>query len=199
MRNHWRRASVALLFCALPLLAQEGGGESSKDSGMLIWQWANFLILAGLLVWLIVKQGGPALAARTRQIQEGLAAGDKAKKEAEARAAEVQKKLANLETEIAGLRKTANEEREREAERIRREAATEMSRLTRQADLEVESAGKTARLELKRFAATLALDLAEQQIRERMTPEIQTVLMRGFIGGLDREALPDQHVKQVTQ
>ena len=54
---------------------------------MIIWQTMNFVILAGLLGWLIVKQGGPLLAARSKEIAEGLAAGEKAKAEADARAA----------------------------------------------------------------------------------------------------------------
>ena len=88
---------------------------------MLIWEVLNFLILAWLLGWLAVKQGGPLLAARSKEIGEGLAAGEKAKAEADARAAQVQAKLANLETDVAGLRNIAKEEREREADRIRRE------------------------------------------------------------------------------
>ena len=87
---------------------------------MLIWQILNFLILAGGLGYLAVKQGGPLLAARSKEITDGLAAGEKAKAEADARAAQVQAKLANLEKDIAGLRAEAKDEREREADRIRR-------------------------------------------------------------------------------
>jgi F-type H+-transporting ATPase subunit b len=186
MRATLRKAGpwLGLLFTALPLLAQEGGGAEAKESSTLIWQWANFAILAGLLGWIIAKQGGPALAARGKQIQDGLAAGEKAKAEAEARAADVQAKLANLEGEIAGLRTSSKEEREREADRIRREGAAEIARVHRQAELEIEAAGKQAHLDVQRFAARLAIELAEQRIRERMTPEVQSELLRSFAGGL---------------
>lgn len=192
-----RLATFAL--SALPLLAQESGDEAAKETTRLIWESANFVILAGALGWLIVKKGGPALAARTQQIQESLAAGERAKKEADARAAEVSRKLANLETEIGALRADANQEREREADRIRRDAAAEIERMTRHADMELESAGKAARLELQRYAAKLALELAEKKIRERMTPEIQAELIGGFIHGLPQNYAPDTKSRQVAQ
>jgi F-type H+-transporting ATPase subunit b len=182
MQSGFRKVGLLLLF-ALPLLAQEGG-SAAKESSTLIWQWANFIILAGLLGWIIAKQGAPALAARTRQIQGGLEAGEKAKAEAEARAAAVNQKLANLEVEIASLRASSREEQDREAERIRREGEAEMARLHRQSEAEIEAAGKLAQLEVKRFAARLAIELAEQKIREGMTPQVQAGLLRNFAAGL---------------
>jgi F-type H+-transporting ATPase subunit b len=151
---------------------------------MIIWQTINFVILAGLLGWLIVKQGGPLLAARSKEIAEGLAAGEMAKAEADARAAQVQEKLSHLGTEIAAMRADAKEEREREAERIRRETQAEIARIHVQAEHEVESAGKHARLEVQRAAAKLAIELAEDKVRARMSPEIQSALLRGFLTDL---------------
>ena len=84
--------SLAALLPA-SLMAAEGGGKAPELSP--VWEWLNFLILAGVLGWLISKHLGPLLVARTRQIHEGLAAGEKAKAEAEAQAAAVQAKLAN--------------------------------------------------------------------------------------------------------
>lgn len=186
---------AGFFLAALPLLAQEGGG-GGQESHTLIWQWANFAILAGLLGWIIVKQGGPALAARTKQIQEGLAAGEKAKAEADARAASVQQKLANLESEIAALRTSAREEREREAERIRREGGAEITRVHRQAELEIEAAGKQAHLDVQRFAARLAIELAEHKIREKMTPEIQAELLHSFASGLSAKQMAQIQVRK---
>jgi F-type H+-transporting ATPase subunit b len=151
---------------------------------MFIWEVLNFLILAGLLGWLIAKHGTPLLAARSREIGEGLAAGEKAKAEANARAAQVQAKLANLGTEIATLRADAKEEREREAERIRRETETEIARIRYQAGYEIESAGKQARMEVQHAAAKMAIELAEQKVRARMSPEIQAGLLQGFLTDL---------------
>lgn len=145
-----------------------------------LWKWPNFLMLAALLGYLIKKHGGPLLAARSQEIKESLEAGQKAKVEAEARAAAVQAKIANLDREIAELRANSKAELEREADRIRREAENELSRIEHQAQAEIIAIGKQAQNEVRQFAAKLALDLAEQKIRGRMTPDVQSTLLHNF-------------------
>jgi F-type H+-transporting ATPase subunit b len=160
--------------------------EKMTEGELLLWEALNFLVLAGALGWLAVKHGGPLLAARSKEIGEGLAAGEKAKAEADARAAQVQAKLANLETDVAALRTSAKEEREREADRIRRETEAEIARIRYQAVQEIESAGKQARMEVQRAAVKMAIELAEQKVRARMSPEVQAGLLQGFIQDLPR-------------
>jgi F-type H+-transporting ATPase subunit b len=174
---------LSTLLLAVPLLAQETG---SAKPDMTLWEWLNFAILAILLGWIVAKQGGPALRERSRQIRDGLAAGQKAKDDAEARASEVQARLAGLEREIAAMRTNAAAEREREAERIHAETQAEIARIQRQCQQELESLGKLARLEVQRTAARLAMELAEQKVRARMSPELQSTLIQGFL-----EDLPD--------
>ena len=180
-------AFLLVLLLALPLCGQEAGG--GEKPGMDLWKWLNFALLAGILGWLIAKNLGPMLVARTRQIQEGLAAGQKAKAEADARAATVQTRLANLGQAISEMRASAREERDREGERIRRDTQAELARIQNQAEQEIESSGKLARHELQRFAAKLAIDLAEQKVRARMSPEVQSALANNFIGEMSDGAL----------
>jgi F-type H+-transporting ATPase subunit b len=158
--------------------------EKMPEAELLIWEALNFLVLAGVLGWLARKHGTPLLAARSKEIGEGLAAGEKAKAEADARAAQVQAKLANLEKDVAVLRTSAKEERELEADRIRRETETEIARIRSQAEMEIEFAGKHARMEVQRAAAKMAIELAEQKVRARMSPEIQAGLLQAFIKDL---------------
>jgi len=165
---------------ALVLLAEEGG----KVEPNLIWKWLNFALLAGILGYLIAKNLGPMLVARSKQIQDGLAAGTKAKAEAEARAAAVQAKLANLEGDVGRMRAEAKVEREREAERLRGEMERELGRIRQHANQEIESTGKIARLEVQSFAAKMAIELAERKVRARMSPEVEAALLGNFLDGL---------------
>lgn len=183
-----KRFVTGFILLAAPALAQEAAGGPEKPN-ILVWQILNFLILAGLIGWMAVKQGGPMLASRKKGIQEGLAAGERAKADADARAAEVQKKLGNFEKEIAELRSGAREERDREADRIRREAKAEIARIHAQAEQEIDSAGKLARIEVQRAAARLAVEIAEQRVRERMTPELQAALLQGFLSDISTGAV----------
>ena len=181
-----KRYFVMLALVAIPAFAQESGG--AEKPSLLLWQTLNFLILAGLLGWLVVKQGGPLLTSRSKEITEGLAAGEIAKAEADARAAEVEAKLGNLEKEINALRGSAREERDREADRIRHDTQAEIARIHHQAEMEIESAGKQARLEVQRAAAALAIDLAEKKVRARMSTDVQSALLETFLKDLTGEA-----------
>jgi F-type H+-transporting ATPase subunit b len=145
-----------------------------------LWKWPNFLMLAGLLGYLIKKHGGPLLAARSQEIRESLEAGKKAKIEADARAAAVQTKIANLDREVSELRANSKAELGREGDRVRRDAENELSRLEHQTQAEIIAIGKQAQNEVRQYAAKLALDLAEQKIRGRMTADAQSTLLNNF-------------------
>lgn len=163
---------------------EKAGGaehEGSEHKDLEVWKWANFAILVGILGYLISKNVAPMLVARSAEVREGLAAGERAKAEAEAKSAAVDARLAGLEKTLAGMQVEAREEREREAGRIRHETQNELARLQRHEEMEIESTGKLARLELQRQAAKLAIDLAEQKLRARMSPETENTLLDRFV------------------
>jgi F-type H+-transporting ATPase subunit b len=149
-----------------------------------LWKWPNFVLLVALLGYLIKKHGAPLLQSRSQQIRESLEAGEKAKAEAEARAAATEARIANLGSEIAGLRAAAHADLEREADRIRRDAEAEMGRIEQHTAMEIVAIGKQTRLELRQYAASLAMDLAEQKIRARMSPDVQATLIDNFSGDI---------------
>jgi F-type H+-transporting ATPase subunit b len=185
-----KRFLTGLLLFSVPLLAEEGG---AGQPDMTIWKWLNFLILAGLIGWFAVKQGGPAFAGRKKEIADQLAAGERAKAEALAKSRAVDARLANLGADIATLRAESHDEREREAARLRHDFERETDRIRRQSEMEIESAGKMARIELQRFAAKLAVDLAEQKIRARMTPDAQSALLAGFLADFRQSGAGEKH------
>lgn len=151
-----------------------------------LWKWPNFLLLVGLLGYLIRKHGRPLLAARSEHIRQGLEAGEKAKAEAAARAAAVQAKIASLDREIAEFRTSALADLEREAERVRQKTDSELSRIEQHTAAEIVIFGKQTRLELRQYVAKLAVELAEQKIRARMSPDVQSTLVNNFTGDLSR-------------
>jgi F-type H+-transporting ATPase subunit b len=177
-----RFATLALVVCftAAPIFAE----EKEEGGGLQIWKWANFVVLAGGLGYLIGKKGGPFFAARSVKIRKDMADAGDVRQDAEARAAEVDRRLANLEAEIAALRAESGKEEEAEAAGFGRHTAAEIAKTQAQAEQEIAAAGKAARLELKRYCAELAVGLAEQKIRARMTPETQDELVRGFVRDL---------------
>ena len=164
---------------------KERAGHHGPD--LTPWKIANFALLLVGLGYLVRKKGGPFFAGRTREIREGIEEAARMKAEAEARAAEIDRRLAALGDEIEELRRMAHQEMAAEQERLRAETGQQIAKIQAQAEQEIASAGKAARQQLKEHAAELALKLAEQRIRTRMTAETQDRLLGAFTEGLARQ------------
>ena len=175
----------ALILVLTPLCAAEHDDKPEKD--MTPWLWANFVILAGGAGYLAAKKGGPYFASRSQDIRKGMADAEKLTADSQARVAAVNAKIANLQTEIESIRVGIRQEQKQEHERLERETSAEMQRIRTHVQYEMEAAGKAARLALRQHAAQLALELAEQKLRARMTPQMQDVLTRSFVEGLQNQ------------
>lgn len=166
-------------------------GEHHPASGLreAVFKWINFLALFGLLGYLLRKPMSQFFAGRTRAILHGLEEGRRANEEAAQRLREIEDRLGRVEWEIAELRKTAAGEADVERNRLRVAARAETERIFAMAQQEIRALAKAARAELKSYAAGLAVELAEQRIRARLTPERQAALLRGYAA-----SLRDKHV-----
>ena len=159
----------------------EGGGEHSDLS---TWKWLNFAILAGLLGWAISKNAGPFFDARIAGIQREINEAKEVRQEAEARAAAIEQRLANLDTELVQMRTDARREMEAEGDRIQDETRRLVTRASEQATQEIATMSKAAENELRIEAGRLALELAENKLKARMSPEADGSLVGRFVAGL---------------
>jgi len=176
---------VALLGCAAgPAVCAEASG--SGEGNLKVWEWANFLILAGGLGYLAGKNGGPFFAARSGKIRQDMTEAAELRRQAEERAAEVERRLAGIESYVAAMREESRNEARAETERMAQQTAQDVARIQAQAEQDIATATKAARAELKRHSAELAVALAERLIRARMTPAAQDELVREFTIGLDK-------------
>lgn len=170
---------------ALVLASQEGGHGAPSMTG---WKWANFALLAGGLGYLIAKKAPAFFQDRTAQIQKGIVDAAKLKADADARAALIEKKMAELGAEIEALRAGARKESEAEYQRLREETALQFAKIQVQAERDIASAAKAARMELKIQAADLAIGLAEKQLLGRITAQAGRGLVAGFVKDLEHQA-----------
>jgi len=188
-----RRATLAMLtgfILAASALPQEARPapptqqEGEQGDPWILWKWANFLILAGGLGYLISKHAPAFFDQRSREIEESLLEAAKAKQEAETRAAGIEKRLAELGREIETLRQAARVETAAEADRLRSESERHLQRIQQQAVQEIDLMASAARHELRKYASLLALDLAEQRIHSRISKDVQEELVDGFLQDL---------------
>jgi len=185
-----RRLLLAAALACIPLAAQEKpveGQTATESEPSSVWKWANFVILAGGLGYLMAKHLPALFAARSKEIQKGISESQKMKQDAERRSAEMDARLKSLGADIERFRTESAAEMQQEGERIGRETAAEIKKIEEHAGVEIDAAGKTARRQLKEYSAELALELAEQRLRTRMDSATESTLVDGFVKDLERQ------------
>ena len=180
----------AVLLLAVALAAGSAAAQESprgnpavqeEQEPAVIWAWINFAILVGLLGYMISKRAPAFFQARTEQIQRGMAEAATAKREADERMAEMERRLSGLGAEIENLRASMRREMAAEGERIRQETDRHLRRIQEQAEQEIDTMTKNARRQLQLYASELALKSAEQQLPARVTGEVEDRLVNWFI------------------
>src|SRR5581483_249965 len=169
--------------------AKPGGGETKSEGDedkWLGWNWANFLILGGALVYLTRKSVAAFFTGRTESIRRDIDESKRLREDAEKRAAEIDRRLGALGAEIDKIGREIRAEFAHDGERIRKETERHVERIQHQAEQEIEAIARGAREDLRRNAAKLALEIAEQRIRERVDEPAQSRLVSGFVRSLDR-------------
>jgi F-type H+-transporting ATPase subunit b len=178
-----KRILLAILL-GTALYAQEKAPESEKEvilkDELLIWKWANFVILAAGAGYFLNKYLPPFFKSRTGEIQKDITEAQKTRQAAEKRAAEMDARLSSLGADIEKFKAESKVEMGQEAIRIRQETARHIEKLQKQAEQEIESAGNLASRELRAYAAKLSLDLAEQRIRTRLDASAEAGLVDDF-------------------
>ena len=177
MRYRW----LALGSLLLASLAFGAENKNEPDEGhWLPWEWANFVILVGGLGYLAGKNVPAFFRSRTANIQKDIAESRQLRDEAEAKARDIEQRLAALGSEIERLRAEAGAVFSREGERIREETEHHLTLLRQQTEREIDSMSRAARDELRSWAAQLALKLAEERIRSGMDTPTQSRLLDKF-------------------
>jgi F-type H+-transporting ATPase subunit b len=145
----------------------------------------NFVIMFGVLWFLLRKIIPAAFKARTASIQEKLAEARKMSEEARQRLSDVEGRLSRLDSEIAQMKTAAEAISRSEEQRILAAGEEERRRIVTSAEQEIETAANLARRDLKAYAAELAVNMAEKKIR--VAPDADAALVREFTMGLGKD------------
>jgi F-type H+-transporting ATPase subunit b len=150
----------------------------------LCWNF-NFFLMLGLIVW----KSGPlltdALQARSRSIRRAIEEAQRLAEDAAKRLAEIEKRWAQLDSEIAAIRERAETQMNSEEQILRARTAEDMCRIMEYSQSEIDRAAQRASHELKAFAADLAVSLARESIR--INKRTDEELVKGFIEGLGHQ------------
>jgi F-type H+-transporting ATPase subunit b len=169
------------------LVQTEESGSAPAHEDLL--KWINFLILAAALIYLLRKPLARFFAERLDTIHEGLEEGRRALAAADAKLADVEAKLKQLEQEIAAFRARSQLEMQAERERLRQASERDAERVMDFAQAQIEAAVRAAKLELKRYTPRQALEMAESAIRRRLDEPMRHQLVSRFEAELKESRL----------
>jgi F-type H+-transporting ATPase subunit b len=175
--------TAALVLAALPAYAEGDAHGGLRD---LLFAALNFALLIGVLVYFARKPVADFFATRRVKIQDELKAASDLRAEAEARYAKWQRRLMDLESELAGIRETARERAAAEREHILADAAAGAERIRRDALAAVDQELRRARAQLRREAADLAVELASEILRRQVAGTDQDRLLDEFVASIER-------------
>jgi F-type H+-transporting ATPase subunit b len=163
--------------------SSEGQAENSQDKWFW-WNVVNFVILVGILGYIVKKNGGPYLKTRGEEIQRGMAEAATAQRAADERVAGMERRIAKLGDEIDRMRAQIRQEMAVEGERIHMETEHHIHRMNEQAEQEIQSLTKAALRKLRIYSAELALKSAEEQLKSRVDRNVENNLVSSFIDDL---------------
>ncbi|MEO1230708.1 MAG: ATP synthase F0 subunit B [Myxococcota bacterium] len=180
--------SLATKLGELVVAAADAGGHAAESHGIdwlvVISLFTNALLFFGFLFWQVAPMVSKGLKERRATMATELERAQKKQAEAEARLAEYQEKLDNLEREVS--RVIESYEREAEADRKRFEEDTEkaVARMLRETEFTINQEMRKAERKIHAAAVEATLQAAEQKIRARIHDD-------------DHRRLTDQYVESL--
>lgn len=163
-------------------------GEHQEHEGIsatgLTASFVNFFILVGIVVYLARKPTKEFLVSRRADVVEGLEEAKRLKAAAEAKYAEYQARLANLDNELAVLRAEIVKSGEAERDRIVAEAEQKSSRLRRDAQFLIEQQLKQLRVDLTRETVEAAISAAQGVLSQNTSASDQERVARDYLAKL---------------
>ena len=188
-----KKLALALLIIVAPLAGfaaseehadahAEGHGDHTKE---LLLEWANLLILGGVLVYFARKPIQQFLGERRDTIAKNIATSEQLLRDAEAKLAEWNAKAARLDADVASIIESTRKSADAEKAAILADAEATASRIRQSASGVVERELRAARESLRKEAAELAVTLAGTILREQTSDADRNRLVDEFIAKIE--------------
>jgi F-type H+-transporting ATPase subunit b len=163
-------------------LAASGGDSGSKGWQNLDWyRLMNFVVLAGVLVFILRKPVSQALSSRIKDIKEQLESLEVQKTEAEKQLAQYNEKLSQLESEAEKIVDDYIKQGNEAKAKILKEAERTAEKLQAQARRNIEHEFDKAKQKLQQEVVESSLQKAEESLKKEITAQDQDKLVDEYI------------------
>jgi F-type H+-transporting ATPase subunit b len=179
-------AAGTLLLAAAAFASGGGEGAHHVDRGAqmkdFVWRVVDFALLAGIIWWALKKANlKGSLTERQAGIERALKEAEQARAEADRKLTEYSERLKKANEEIDQLQAAVRQEAQDEKARIIAEANAMADKIRQQATASAAQEVAQAKAALRDEAARLALELAEQTLKEKVTGEDQSRLVGEYL------------------
>jgi len=173
---------VSVLFAVGAVYASGGGGEGGMDKTKdLIARTMNFVVLLGILIFLLKKPVAKALEGRRQGIREQLDDLEKQKQDAAQQLKEYKDQLARLDQETEGIVDQYVKEGEAAKANIIEEAKSVAEKLQGQAKKNIQYEFEAARKQLRAELAEQSIAMAEELIKKSIKDEDQERIIGEYL------------------
>jgi F-type H+-transporting ATPase subunit b len=175
-------AAAVILMNAVAAVASEAGGhEEITFMGDWLPRLVNFAIIAGVVVYFTRKPIRDFFANRSSEIARAMQESREARDRATAALAEMERKVKDLETETNRLIEDARARGEKDKQALVEEGRKMVTDIEAQVKQGVELEVQKARTSLQAEASSLAVDLAEKSIKEKIGPKDHERIVKEYI------------------
>jgi len=140
-------------------------GQSLGRGAQFGVQVFNFILFAGILVFLLKGALSSAFKARTQELEEKLS-------QAERQIQELATRMAGLQQELEGIMAKADADAETEKQRILESATAEAAQILAQAGTEIEAQTRQAEAALRALVAELVVAGAAERLERRVQGDV---------------------------
>jgi F-type H+-transporting ATPase subunit b len=158
-----------------------GGGDEGPNWFGFAWRVVNFLILIGVLYWLLADKIKSFLSARRAGIQTALAEAVTAREEAEQKFREYAAKLDKATGEIDEIKQMIQAQGLTEKERMIEDARNTAKKMKEDTQARMEQEFKKASRELRIEAVRLSTEMAEELLRKNIRANDHEAMVTDYI------------------
>lgn len=180
--------------------AQHAGAHDEHGGfsvGTFVLQVINFAALLFILIYFGGRAMSKALRAKHEQLKSEIGEAARLRDDAQGKLAVQDRRMAELEKEIAALRTSMRDDAEREQARLVETAQARGRKIQDDMRLQIDEQVKVAEAALRAEVASASVALAEDLIRKAVSFEDERRLAREFVAGFGRPGTPspDEEVR----
>jgi len=173
--------AITLLAVAVAFASEAAGGHHELPWDNFAYRLITFAVVVGVLWLKVGKKAAGFFAGRRTGIEQELADLETRKTEARKSLADVEQRIANIETERQNIIAEYRAQGERIKEAIIAKAESSAAQITAQATKTAETEVKQAIEQMRAEMAELVVTAAEQMLAEKLTSEDHQQLIDKYL------------------